>query len=131
MFHGDDDVVVHSGDFGWVDDDGDLYIQGRRDRMVKRLGYRVSPDEVVEAVLASGLVQDACVTITSPLGDPDADSSPTSCCRRGGVDDLERVLANGAAPPPAAGSAGRARAPADHPQRQARPAALEKSTSHR
>ena len=56
------DVVVHSGDFAWMDADGDLYVEGRRDRMVKRLGYRVSTDEVAEVVFASGLVRDACVT---------------------------------------------------------------------
>lgn len=57
-----DGCVVHSGDFGWADDAGDLYVEGRRDRMVKRLGFRISPDEVVDALLASGLTLDACVT---------------------------------------------------------------------
>jgi acyl-CoA synthetase (AMP-forming)/AMP-acid ligase II len=93
VFHGDGDVVVHSGDFGWVDDDGDLFVQGRRDRMVKRLGYRVSPDEVVDAVLSSGLVQDACVTITSAPGDPEPELVAHVVLRDAGVDDLERVLA--------------------------------------
>jgi len=96
VFHGDgdgDDVVVHSGDFGWVDDDGDLYVQGRRDRMVKRLGYRVSPDEVVDAVLASGLVQDACVTTTSAPGDPEPDLVAHVVLRGADLDDLARVLA--------------------------------------
>ncbi|MGH9213598.1 MAG: AMP-binding protein [Acidimicrobiales bacterium] len=66
------DCVVHSGDFGWVDDDGDLYIEGRRDRLVKRLGYRISPDEVAEAIFASRLVRDACVTTSQSDGqDPD------------------------------------------------------------
>lgn len=67
------DRVVHSGDFGWVDDDGDLYVQGRRDRMVKRLGFRISPDEIAEALFASGLVRDACV-VTTASDEPDADA---------------------------------------------------------
>jgi acyl-CoA synthetase (AMP-forming)/AMP-acid ligase II len=63
---------VHSGDFGWVDDDGDLFVEGRRDRLVKRLGFRVSPDELAEALFSSGLVRDACV-VTRPGQDLDAD----------------------------------------------------------
>lgn len=59
-------VAVRSGDDGWVDDDGDLYVGGRRDHQVKRLGFRLSPDEVVDAAVAGGLVQDACVTTTTP-----------------------------------------------------------------
>lgn len=71
--HSPSDRVVHSGDFGWVDDEGDLYVQGRRDRMLKRLGFRISPDEVAEALFASGLVRDACV-VTTASDEPDADA---------------------------------------------------------
>jgi acyl-CoA synthetase (AMP-forming)/AMP-acid ligase II len=68
---------VHSGDFGWVDDDGDLHIDGRRDRLVKRLGFRISPDELAEALFSSGLVRDACVVIRpAPDAGGDGDRDP-------------------------------------------------------
>jgi acyl-CoA synthetase (AMP-forming)/AMP-acid ligase II len=54
--------VVHSGDLVYRDEDGDLFFVGRRDKMIKTLGYRVSPDEVVDVLHASGEVQDSVVT---------------------------------------------------------------------
>lgn len=54
--------VVFSGDLVRKDDDGFLTFVGRRDRMIKTLGYRVSPDEIVDAIHASGQVAEAIVT---------------------------------------------------------------------
>jgi amino acid adenylation domain-containing protein len=53
--------VVFSGDLGYRDDGGDLYFVGRRDNLIKTQGYRVSPDEVAEALYASGEVIEAVV----------------------------------------------------------------------
>jgi amino acid adenylation domain-containing protein len=53
--------VVFSGDLVTRDEDGDLFFVGRRDGMIKTLGYRVSPDEVVDALYASGEVTEAVV----------------------------------------------------------------------
>jgi acyl-CoA synthetase (AMP-forming)/AMP-acid ligase II len=63
--------VVYSGDLVRRDAEGFLYYMGRRDRMIKTLGYRVSPDEIVDALHASGEIAEAVVT-TEPdqlLGD--------------------------------------------------------------
>ena len=57
--------AVRSGDLVRRDADGLLYYVGRRDRMIKTLGYRVSPDEVTDVLHASGLVTDVAVT-TAP-----------------------------------------------------------------
>ncbi len=54
--------AVYSGDLVRQDEAGLLYYVGRRDRMIKTLGFRVSPDEVADALLASGLVREAAVT---------------------------------------------------------------------
>jgi acyl-CoA synthetase (AMP-forming)/AMP-acid ligase II len=54
--------AVFSGDLVRQDEQGLLYYVGRRDRMIKTLGFRVSPDEVADALLASGLVREAAVT---------------------------------------------------------------------
>jgi acyl-CoA ligase (AMP-forming) (exosortase A-associated) len=51
--------AVWSGDTVRLDEDGFLYFVGRSDGMIKASGYRVSPTEVEEAVLASGNVEDA------------------------------------------------------------------------
>ena len=57
--------VVFSGDLVRHDEEGRLYYVGRRDRMIKTLGFRVSPDEVCDVIQASGLVAEAAV-VTEP-----------------------------------------------------------------
>ncbi len=37
---------VHTGDLGWLDEEGYLYFAGRKDTMVKRFGYQVYPEEI-------------------------------------------------------------------------------------
>ena len=63
----DSERVVFSGDLVRRDRDGFLFHIGRRDNMIKSLGYRVSPDEVVSALFDSGEVVEAVV-----LGETDA-----------------------------------------------------------
>jgi acyl-coenzyme A synthetase/AMP-(fatty) acid ligase len=58
----DAERVVFSGDLVYRDQDGDLFFVGRRDAMIKTLGYRVSPDEVADVLYASGQVVEAIVT---------------------------------------------------------------------
>jgi acyl-coenzyme A synthetase/AMP-(fatty) acid ligase len=50
---------VWSGDRVRRDFDGLLYFVGRRDAMIKSQGNRISPQEVEEAALATGLVAEA------------------------------------------------------------------------
>lgn len=57
----DAERVVFSGDVVRRDEDGRLYFIGRRDRIIKTLGFRVSPDEVCEVLYASGDVAEAIV----------------------------------------------------------------------
>ncbi len=51
--------AVFSGDLVRQDHDGFLYFVGRADEMIKTSGYRVSPTEVEQLALASGLVSEA------------------------------------------------------------------------
>jgi acyl-CoA ligase (AMP-forming) (exosortase A-associated) len=53
-------MAVWSGDTVWRDADGLLYFVGRDDAMIKTSGNRVSPTEVEEAAVESGLVAEAC-----------------------------------------------------------------------
>jgi amino acid adenylation domain-containing protein len=57
----DAERVVFSGDLVYRDEDNDLFFVGRDDAMIKTLGYRVSPDEVADALYASGQVVEALV----------------------------------------------------------------------
>lgn len=60
------EVAVYSGDLVRRDEDGFLYYVGRRDRMIKSLGFRVGPDEVLDVLHASGQIIDGIV-----VGEPD------------------------------------------------------------
>jgi acyl-CoA ligase (AMP-forming) (exosortase A-associated) len=52
-------TAVWSGDRVRRDADGLLYFAGRRDAMIKSAGNRISPQEIEEATLATGLVAEA------------------------------------------------------------------------
>lgn len=60
-------MAVWSGDRVMCDADGLHYFVGRRDAMIKSAGNRISPAEIEEAALATGLVHEAAA-----LGVPDA-----------------------------------------------------------
>jgi amino acid adenylation domain-containing protein len=57
----DSERVVFSGDLVRRDAEGLLYYVGRRDGLIKSLGYRISPDEIADVVYASGQVAEAVV----------------------------------------------------------------------
>ena len=59
-------MAVWSGDRVRRDADGLLYFVGRRDAMIKSAGNRISPQEIEEAALSTGLVAEAVA-----LGVPD------------------------------------------------------------
>lgn len=52
------ETAVRSGDLVSMDEDGYIYFHGRLDMQIKSSGYRISPDEVAQAVLSTpGLSQ--------------------------------------------------------------------------
>lgn len=60
--------VVHSGDMVRRDRDGLLYYVSRRDRMIKSLGFRIGPDEIVDVLYASGdILETAIATEPDPI----------------------------------------------------------------
>jgi acyl-CoA synthetase (AMP-forming)/AMP-acid ligase II len=63
---GDCEKVCYSGDLVKMDEDGFLYYVSRRDTMIKSSGYRISPNEVEEALFSSGKLRGAAV-----IGIPD------------------------------------------------------------
>ncbi|HCT79607.1 MAG TPA: acyl-CoA ligase (AMP-forming), exosortase A system-associated [Micromonosporaceae bacterium] len=57
--NGQETIAVWSGDLVVRDDDGYLTFIARGDEMIKTRGYRVSPSEVEEVVIATDMVKDA------------------------------------------------------------------------
>ena len=54
-------LAVFTGDLGYRDDEGYLFLKGRRDRMLKVLGNRVYPQEVTNQLLTIPGVREAVV----------------------------------------------------------------------
>jgi fatty-acyl-CoA synthase len=55
--------AVFTGDLGYADEDGFLFLKGRRDGMIKVMGNRVYPQEVTHQVLAVSGIRDAVVAV--------------------------------------------------------------------
>jgi len=55
---GQPEIAVWSGDTVVRDAEGFLYFRGRRDEMIKSSGYRVSPTEIEDCLMLSGLVSE-------------------------------------------------------------------------
>ena len=56
----------HTGDIGHKDEDGFIYVSGRRDDLVKVGGHRINPREIEDILLATNLIIESAV-----LGIPD------------------------------------------------------------
>jgi len=76
MSPGDPPRVVYSGDLVRHDEEGRLYYVARRDRMIKTMGFRVSPEEITDVIQASGLVTEVAV-VTEP--DPQRGERIVAC----------------------------------------------------
>jgi acyl-CoA synthetase (AMP-forming)/AMP-acid ligase II len=78
---------LHTGDYGWIDDDGYLYFAGRRDDLYKERGFRVSAVEVEAAASRVSGIQ-AAVVLPPAVGREGAtllvesDLSPNEVLRR-------------------------------------------------
>jgi acyl-CoA synthetase (AMP-forming)/AMP-acid ligase II len=55
------DGYLRTGDLGWIDDDGFVWIRGRVSDMINRGGLKVFPDEVEETLRRHPRVSDAAV----------------------------------------------------------------------
>ena len=58
----------HTGDLGYRDEDGFLYVTGRKDNQIKVGGHRVNPQEIEDTIIESGLAAECLVFgIPDPL----------------------------------------------------------------
>lgn len=62
---------LHTGDYGWLDEDGYLYFVGRRDDIYKQKGFRVSTIEVESAARRIRGIEEAAVV-------PPSDGRPSA-----------------------------------------------------
>ena len=101
--HSDGRVWVHSGDIGYMDEDGFLFIEGRIKRIIVRHdGFKVFPSQIENVILKNENVRECCA-----VGVPDdshsqgmlpvvfavlADNGPSDAERT--VDDLMRLCAD-------------------------------------
>ena len=74
-------MAVWSGDRVRREADGLLYFVGRRDAMIKSAGNRISPQEIEDAAIATGLVSEAVA-----IGVPDAKLGQAVCLAVRGSD---------------------------------------------
>ena len=51
----------HTGDIGWQDEDGFIFLEGRKDNLLKVGGHRINPQEVEDALLSTELAVEAAV----------------------------------------------------------------------
>jgi acyl-CoA ligase (AMP-forming) (exosortase A-associated) len=93
--------VVYSGDTVVRDEEGYLYFLGREDAMIKNQGYRLSPEEVENLLLSSGLVHEACAFgVENPAVGQDviAEISLRNGVEEGAVDRVREYAINNGPP---------------------------------
>jgi len=56
-----DERGYHTGDLGYMDEEGFFYVTGRKDDQLKVGGHRVSPQEIEDAIADSGLAVESVV----------------------------------------------------------------------
>ena len=64
-------MAVFTGDYGYLDREGYLFLKGRRDGMIKVAGHRVYPEEVTHYIRAIDGVREAeVIAVKTETGDP-------------------------------------------------------------
>jgi long-chain acyl-CoA synthetase len=59
---------LHTGDLGYVDEDGYFFIAGRKNEIIKSGAHRISPKEIEQAILEmSGVLEAAVVGVEDPV----------------------------------------------------------------
>ncbi|KAH6824730.1 acyl-CoA synthetase 5 [Perilla frutescens var. hirtella] len=72
----DEDGWLHTGDIGYIDDDGDVFLVDRIKELIKYKGFQVAPAELEAILLSHPSVDDAAVV---GLPDEEAGEIPGAC----------------------------------------------------
>lgn len=62
QIHDDGLVWIHTGDLGYVDEDGYVYITGRVKRLIKREAFKIAPETIENVILEMESIRD-CVVV--------------------------------------------------------------------
>jgi len=62
QIHDDGLPWIHTGDLGYVDEDGYVYITGRAKRLIKREAFKIAPETIENVILEMESVRD-CVVV--------------------------------------------------------------------
>ena len=65
QIHSDNLEWIHTGDLGYVDQDGYVYITGRVKRLIKREAFKIAPDTIENLIMKVEGVKD-CVVVGVP-----------------------------------------------------------------
>lgn len=64
----DDQGRLHTGDIGYFDEEGDLFLVGRRSAMIKSAGERIVPEEIERVLDAHpDVIESVVVGVTDPM----------------------------------------------------------------
>ncbi|MFC1913223.1 class I adenylate-forming enzyme family protein [Chloroflexota bacterium] len=69
------DGWLHTGDVGWMDDEGYIYLSGRGDDMIIRGGENISPEEVENALSSHPKIEEVAV---AGIPDPEWGQEPAA-----------------------------------------------------
>ncbi|KAI4368501.1 hypothetical protein MLD38_017052 [Melastoma candidum] len=72
----DEEGWLHTGDIGYIDDDGDVFIVDRIKELIKYKGFQVAPAELEAILLTHSSIDDAAIV---PLPDEEAGEIPAAC----------------------------------------------------
>lgn len=67
--HSDGLEWIHSGDLGYVDSDGYVYISGRNKRLIKRKAFKIAPETIESVIMNVAGIKDCVVVGVSEAGD--------------------------------------------------------------
>ena len=67
------DGWLYTGDVGWLDEEGYVYVCDRKKEMIKYKGFSIAPAELESVLLEHADVEDCCVT---GVEDPEAGELP-------------------------------------------------------
>lgn len=75
QIHNDGLEWIHTGDLGYIDEDGYVYITGRAKRLIKREAFKIAPDTIENIIMKLEEVKD-CVVVGVPDVNHDESSVP-------------------------------------------------------